>query len=290
MEEIRANALLLDKDREDFNYNVFNALSIINQRLGESYFTNGYNPFGENFAITNEYVEYTLNKKSICDEIENQPFLERNNKELMQVFKKAQLNLASLLAGIEMLETSKEDKPRIKDFSIFLSNEIELLNKIIPLLANKNANALLLFHELKSISPEYSKFIVQCFLDNFNRDLIIMDFIEQYNLFGRKKTSAQKAEEARIAIALLQTQEQTQAIISQQNENYKAFKEGKQPVKEEQDIKENTVKQFEILNEKSKKAQQTQEPIKHIQQTPIKPPAKPKAEKAKLQQDIEREM
>lgn len=182
-------------EEKEIDYNIFNALNLCNPALGLAYQTRGFNPFNNHFNFCPEYVERMLKIAKNKNVVVAEKFLERGNKEVADLFFMALNNTKSLIAGIQMMKPNKEDNARFQDFLIFLKNRAELLEQNIILLKNENQDSFKLYQDLVSIDLEYSNLIKDTFYDRFNRDLIIMNFLEYYNLGKKKKTLAQQIEE-----------------------------------------------------------------------------------------------
>ena len=190
-------------ERENFSYEIYNALSLMNPKLADAYQKEDYCPFKHTFSINEDYVSLLLQIEKNKEHVKSKKFLDRNNKEISQLFEMSKVNTEQLLNSCVLFKPEKEDKARLEDFVIFLKNRIKLLDLAIEDLKNPLADSFKLYQEMVALNLDYSELIGETFLDGFKCEFVFLYFIEKYNFGKRKKTLAQKQEEEILARALL---------------------------------------------------------------------------------------
>ena len=76
---------------------VFNALNLYSESLGELYEKEGYNPFEKNFVLNSEFADNILKIKGKNKDISPESFLDSNNKNIAKNFDIALSNNTKLL-------------------------------------------------------------------------------------------------------------------------------------------------------------------------------------------------
>mgnify|MGYP001625104123 FL=1 len=172
--EVQNNAL-----PEGKSVDVFNALSLCDENLGKLYEDQGYNPYKENFVLTEEYANEILkNKKNALEISEN--FLEYSNKEVSKHFTMALENTQDIISALmdELSKTSDEKvKGQIEKTIVTLKNRNELLKLNIGKLKQKDANALRMYQELFGIDSELSELLRDTFNEKANAQIVLMQLM-----------------------------------------------------------------------------------------------------------------
>lgn len=178
--------------------NIFNALNLINPALGKAYHQKGYNPFDDEFVLKNDYVQELLSKAKDKKHIKTEEFLEKGNKEIAEIFKRAKENTEKLQTELEIL-----NKSNLKNVIIFLKNRKELLSQAIKKLKNEKANSFLLYKDIVGIDTLYSEIVKETFFEYFDKNNIIQNFLKICK--PEKKQTSQKVQEAIAVQNLLAT-------------------------------------------------------------------------------------
>ncbi len=162
---------------EGKSVDVFNALSLSNESLGRLYVEQGYNPFGENFVLTEEYTDEILQNKINASNIQSESFLENSNSEVSKNFTTSLENSEALLTALENQEFSESDprlKKQIKRTVVSLKNRNELLKLNIAKLKQKDANALRMYIELYGMDGELGELLKDTFTEKANHQVLLM--------------------------------------------------------------------------------------------------------------------
>ena len=159
---------------------VYNALNLYNEELGKSYKKNGFNPFDDNFVLTEEFTNDILENKKQKVEVFIESFLEQSNKEVSKHFEHALANGNVLLSSLynELNFANDKDKKQIQKAIIFLKNRNVLLKISIKKLKNKDANALKMYLELFGLDSELSELLKDTFNENANNQIIIQNMLK----------------------------------------------------------------------------------------------------------------
>lgn len=170
-----------NKTNENLNVDVYNALNLYNEELGEQYEKEGYNPFEKDFKLTKEFVEDVLETKNNKKEVHPAPFLEFGNKTVTSHFKNAVANNTALIEKLQFQIDNKnfdmETYRQIRNVIIFLKNRNQLLKSNINKLKGKNANALQMYISLFELDKELSELLEDSFSNQFDLNAITDQFV-----------------------------------------------------------------------------------------------------------------
>ncbi len=158
---------------------VFNALSIADESLGKLYVEQGYNPYGENFVLTEDYASEILHNKVDASE-QSQSFLEQSNSEISKNFTTALENGTSLVTALENEQFVTSDaklKEQIGKTIVSLKNRNEILKQDITKLKQKDANAIKMYIELYGMDGELGELLKDSFTEKANIQALIMQFM-----------------------------------------------------------------------------------------------------------------
>ena len=159
---------------------VFNALNLFCESLGELYKNQGYNPFDKDFVLTDEFTKEILERKLNEGEIIPADFLEFSNKQVSKHFSTALNNntaLIELLSNEEKVTTDANMIKQVKNCILFLKNRNELLKMDILKLKNKDANALKMYIEMYGIDTQLSELLSETFNEKANLQLVISQML-----------------------------------------------------------------------------------------------------------------
>ena len=188
--------LEVEKDAlpEGKSVDVFNALSLCDENLGKLYVDKGYNPYDENFVLTEEYAGEILQNKKDTSALLTENFLEQANKEISKNFNIALQNgqdLIGALANEEIVSSDTKVKQQIKKTIVTLKNRNEILKMCIDKLKQKDADALRMYKELYGLDGELGDLLKDSFTEKANMQALIMQFMSL--IYKRSKIVYQKA-------------------------------------------------------------------------------------------------
>lgn len=175
---------------------IFNALNLYDEKLGEEYEKQGYNPFEPNFKLTEDFALEVLEAKAKEQGIPAKDFLEANIKKVTSYFKNT-LQTGEKLA--KMLE-DKMAAPNI-DMStmhqlqraiIFLKNRNQLLKRNIRELKFKNANAIQMFADMYALDKELSDLLKDSYENEVDINAILKQFVEVCENRAKQKILKEK--------------------------------------------------------------------------------------------------
>ena len=171
-------------EQASISYDVFNALNLINEKLGKAYEEKGYNPYGEQFSLDANYAQTLLEKAKGKKSLDTEQFLENGNRAVSQNFKLALENTEALkldiLAEMESAEPAMKDK--LSEVVLYLNNRTELLSQAIEALKSGEASSLKLYEEVYNIDSVYGEILKESFLKNFNKTVAVENFLSTCRL------------------------------------------------------------------------------------------------------------
>ena len=183
MDEIKINKDELEEKilAPNKSVDVFNALNLFNEELGALYETQGYNPFGEDFELTEEFAQEVLQEKKLKHEVFPENFLEYGNKEVAKHFNSALENNNDLIAKFkDELEkcTDPKVKKQMQKMLVTLKNRSELLKLNIQKLKQKDPNALKMYMEMFGLDSELSELLKDGFTEKVNNNIVIQKMLD----------------------------------------------------------------------------------------------------------------
>ena len=213
---------------------VFNALNLYSEELGTRYEQEGYNPFGDDFVLTEDYANEILEYKSKNpNEILPDNFLEFGNKEVSKHFENALLNGDKIIEALQKQLDSAPDekvKKQIKKNIIFLKNRNELLKVNMAKLRQKDANALKMYIEMFGMDSELSELLKDTFNEKTNIQIIVSQMM---NVAFRRSTNIKQ--KAQLLKKVQEAELNNQAQVQTENlANQSAIKDQNEQAKQEE--------------------------------------------------------
>lgn len=231
----------------NINYDVFNALNLVNEELGQSYLNTGFNPLGANFKLETDYIISSLENEKNAQEVESPDFINKGSHETKKAFNLSLQNCTKLLIELQNKlndpNLSPEDKKKLQKLIAQIQMFIELLNIYIK--NKKDKNYLKMYQNLLAINwslfNELSLSFEQSDYDYKNiATQIAINFLNSQN----KEADKLKAQARQIIENNLKQQELQEKLNKLKEEQSKtALKE--EPVKETniEQVKEEQSKQ-----------------------------------------------
>lgn len=183
---------------EQIDYNVLNALNLMNEELGESYIATQFNPFDEDFKLKEDFVIERYNNACIKKEIISPDFISYGISETKKAFESSLANLTEILAVVDekLSEYTLEESLRKKynKLRIYILCRIQLTNIFLAKLKTEK-NALKMYQDLQSLDWELSEYFNDCYDENFNTRIAISAFIE---LIINSKTTRKSIEDKKL--------------------------------------------------------------------------------------------
>ncbi|MBE7082593.1 MAG: hypothetical protein E7378_02830 [Clostridiales bacterium] len=222
------------------SYDVFNALNLVNEELGQSYLQNGFNPFESNFVLSEDYVVDTLKNKKLAPELQTPDFIEKGTKATKKAFDLSKQNclnlLESLLSLLNNPNLTPEQKAKLANLIAQLKMFLELLS-INTKKLSKEKNALKMYYDMLAINW-YLAFLQQSFVDALDAKAIATNLLGKMSVAEKSEESQKLQEQARQIIAdNLKKQE-----LLEKAQAEKVIEENKQPTKSQIPAKEKASK------------------------------------------------
>lgn len=221
---------------EEINYNIYNALNLYNEELGEEYLCNGFNPFENNFELSEQYIIERFVNSAIKKELKEPEFIFDTTKKIKQAFLNSINNCQQALSEIEsklsapnLPETIKQELKKLKTY---LLCRIQLLNLYCKKI-KKNKNVFKLYSNIQSLDWHTSEIFEESYKEQFDIQIAINAYIE---------------------------------FAKQHSKIYKKELENKHLIEKAKQILRNNAKQEELLNQaKQSNKEQKQETTKQTQ-------------------------
>ena len=158
------------------NYNIFNALNLYNENLGELYITNQFNPFDDNFKLTEDFIiEYYTNNLQ-AKEINEPEFLTGGIIETKAAFENSLHNCNSLLEKVESqlnsTNISLEEKEKLKKLKQYILCRNALLNLYIKTL-KKDKKTLKMYASLQGLNWKYGEILDSSYIKQIDIQIVI---------------------------------------------------------------------------------------------------------------------
>ena len=218
--EPQASADTLPKElAPDKSVDVFNALNLYNEELGALYENEGYNPFEQDFKLTEDFINEVLEDKKQQGEISTEEFLEKNNKTVAKNFAKAFIKNKELINKIKAeLEnvTDENVKAKMNKMLVTLKNRGEMLRLSIQKLKQKDANALKMYKDLFGLDSELSEILKDEFNEKVNMNNMVIRMIELCNSRSQKTKQQPQKKTKDTSNVLSTTNENTQSQTNNQ--------------------------------------------------------------------------
>ena len=159
----------------NINYNVYNALNLACEDLGERYLETGFNPFGEHFMLDEQYITDSLLNGKNTPEIKCPEFVEQGEKACNNAFSCSLENCTTLLAELEGQlnnpDLSPEAKAKLQKIITYLKMRIELL-VIFTQKQKKNKNKFVQYKKLLALNYTYGDILEDSYTDIFDAHAI----------------------------------------------------------------------------------------------------------------------
>ncbi len=213
---------------EQIDYNVLNALNLMNEELGESYVATQFNPFDEGFKLEEDFLIERYNNACIKKEIISPDFISYGVSETKKAFESSLTNLTEILAVVDekLSEYTLEESLRKKynKLRIYILCRMQLTNIFLAKLKTEK-NTLKMYQDLQSLDWELSECFYDCYDENFNIRIAISAFVE---LIINSKTTRKSIEDKKLI-------EKAKSIIANNNmkQNIELSKPQNEPIKEE---------------------------------------------------------
>lgn len=163
------------------NYDVYNALNLYNEDLGQLYLSEQFNPFSASFELNEDFVVGRLVNSHTNKEIVEPEFVSEGAKKTEVAFKNSANNCTMLLAEIEnklqdhnLAESLKEE---LKQLKIYLLCRLALLNNYTKSI-KKNKNTLKMYKNIQSLDWKNAELLEESYKEQFDIQIAINAYLE----------------------------------------------------------------------------------------------------------------
>ena len=155
---------------QDINYNVYNALNLINEELGENYVETGFNPFEEGFELNESYIFEILKSQKEAEDLLSPEFINDGPNATVKAFEKSLKCSATALAKLEALLNDPRipnvQKRKIQKIIEYIKMRIQMLEIEIKKLKKKESqNALEMYQQINALNWLYYKDFEESFVE-----------------------------------------------------------------------------------------------------------------------------
>lgn len=175
------------------NYEVFNALNLINPKLGQAHQNTGFNPFKADFKITVAGIKKLLDlKKSPCKEVIPR-LVELPEKKANSLLKLGKSRIDNLLTKLQFLTKIKTTET-IYDEICYLKICQELLSNLT--LSSKNFDEVKdVLRIIKCLEPQYAACLEGVFTEKFDEKRALSKYVslsDKPKVISTQKVNAAK--------------------------------------------------------------------------------------------------
>lgn len=176
MEKIKTSKI----EEKDINYDIYNALNLLNENLGESYLTQGFNPFDEGFELSEEFALERYHNACQKKEIISPDFINQGTKQTQKAFETSVQNLDALILNVDQLLSDytldEKTKKQYENIRLYLICRRQLTLIFIAKL-KKQKNTLKMYEELTFLNHELEEYCTDIFTEFYNIQNAINAFI-----------------------------------------------------------------------------------------------------------------
>ncbi len=186
---------------QNIDYNVFNALNLYNEELGESYLETGFNPFDQNFVLDENFITDMLTNNQNKKDVAMPEFLEKSQIDIKKSFNLSLENATQLLNSLSTQANSENLSPKqkmaLQKLIYILKMYIELIKKYIKKL-KKEKNKYQMFINLLALNWQLSENMALSFTSEFNLSKTLYNIEMQQSKIAQQENEQLKAQARQI--------------------------------------------------------------------------------------------
>ena len=256
---------------EEINYNIYNALNLYSEELGQAYITQQFNPFPNSFELTENFVIQRFVNVHTNKELNAPEFILEGITQTKESFTNSKQNCNSTLLEIEKQlanpNTPESLKEELKKLKTYLLCRIQLIDTYLKNI-KKDKDTFKMYKNIQSLDWRLAEMFDETYNQQFNTQIAINAYLE----FAKQSSALYKKEMA----------------------NKKLIEKAKQIIKNNQNLEQKTVLQQTAQTEEKQQgptAMHTQtETQTKIEKQPQKPTQEKPQQHAKAQKNDDREM
>lgn len=156
---------------KDINLEVFNALNLYNEDLGQSYLETGFNPFNKDFVLDEQYISDVLNNEKNKKEINCPDFLEQTDSKIIKAFELSDVNTKNLIEALnKKINSSELTASQMESFKKIIVNlkMFGELNRKYKNELRKKKNKYQMFLNMLALNWQLSEELAKSFTNEFN--------------------------------------------------------------------------------------------------------------------------
>ena len=156
---------------KDINLEVFNALNLYNEDLGQSYLETGFNPFNKDFVLDEQYISDVLNNEKNKKEINCPDFLEQTDSKIIKAFELSDVNTKNLIEALnKKINSSELTASQMESFKKIIVNlkMFGELNRRYKNELRKKKNKYQMFLNMLALNWQLSEELAKSFTNEFN--------------------------------------------------------------------------------------------------------------------------
>ncbi|MBO7526394.1 MAG: hypothetical protein J6T74_00690 [Clostridia bacterium] len=160
-----------NNENATINYDIYNALNLLNEDLGQSYLEDGFNPFGGEFLLDEDYILDILENNVEGYEISTPDFIEAGNKETAKAFEtsaeNALLVIEQLTEFINDPKTPEMVKRQMRKQILYILCRNQLIKVYLKRIKDEK-DTLLMYQKMSAINWQLSKRLEDSYKKEFN--------------------------------------------------------------------------------------------------------------------------
>lgn len=251
---------------KDINLEVFNALNLYNEDLGQSYLETGFNPFNKDFVLDEQYISDVLNNEKNKKEVNCPDFLEQTDSKIIKAFELSDVNTKNLIEALnKKINSSELTASQMESFKKIIVNlkMFGELNRKYKNELRKKKNKYQLFLNMLALNWQLSEELAKSFTNEFNLNNALNKIVNIEKI--KQNSENEKLKEQAKQIIENNKKLYEQDLLNKQAEQSKVVEEQPKQENTTNIDKENEVNRYqEYLKERT--AEQ-----KHEQQTRQEP-------------------
>lgn len=190
MENLQDN--INNDNLQNVDFNVYNALNLYNEDLGQCYLQNGFNPFESNFTLDENFISDVLENEKNKKDIPCPQFLEQSDFKISKSFDMSFENVSNILSQVTNMLNDKNITPEMKKLLQKLIATLKMfleLNKKYKSELKKKKNRYQMLINMLSLNWFLSEEMVLSFTQEFDSNKIVSKISELATSYNKENNS-----------------------------------------------------------------------------------------------------
>lgn len=205
----------------EINFNVYNALNLYSEELGEEYLNNHFNPFETGFELTEDFIiDRFVNQNNSPLELNAPEFISSSTTETKIAFENSIKNCTEMLNQIEIMlqdpNLPEKQKEELKKLKTYLLCRIQLLTAYNKKL-KKDKNTFKMYQNIQGLDWKISELFDETYKQMFNVNMAISAYLNMKNAYKGKSSLENKALREKAQAIIRANQQKMQEMANETN-------------------------------------------------------------------------